>query len=565
MNIGAERERLSQAEVLARLKCGMQITEMVTVYLSDRYGHHSYRIYCALILTTQIEQILNRPTWDLSYGEGLPGAVQHWKGDETITEYCRFGDVSGIEPLVIDREFHGIRPDYKELSEEFRLFHRLYHDRKEDHYIKINNDGNEHLVAIIEPNRMQVRLKEIRQFLAIKEMHLAIQFDYREHSASPLEELGLEKGGGVSRSGLMCWGLCFGDFGGIGTYRAFSRLMGKSLIPPLPKEKSGIWGFAAEDPKKYVDFIIGVDEDGDKINHTSDPDALANFFGANPDAAHYLKPVHFRKQVLEKYYQQPAKYTVEDGILRCGSLWSMSLDNHHDDKVCAWLGDLGCSLPYDEQLHWRSYNIVPTGDVSETYCRRQILAQATDSDRPEHVFRERYDELVEACEKRLGWRLLLPLAAEDAHHFQCLRVPATDGQKDFDDLVLGLSKILIDSLNEEALNNLIPPDVRGELKGSLSRLEAALAACGIDGYQGHIEFLRKLQNLRSSGSAHRKGSNYHKIARDFGVDSQNLRKVFHGILDQALDVLEYLIGAVRSQKLSADDGAPGSAGAESPK
>jgi hypothetical protein len=28
--------------------------------------------------------------------------------------------------LVIERQFHGIRPNYNELSEEFRLFHNLY-------------------------------------------------------------------------------------------------------------------------------------------------------------------------------------------------------------------------------------------------------------------------------------------------------------------------------------------------------------------------------------------------------------------------------------------------------
>lgn len=347
MNAESEKTRLSQHALFKALTRTFQATEMVTVYLSADDGPHNHGIYCALIPTTNIEKSLASPAWDLKHEGGYPGAVQHSDRGETTTKYCRFGDNSGVEPLVIDRNFHGIPPDYKELSEEFRLFHRLYHDRQSDQYIKIDDDGNETVVATIEPKRVQVRLKELRQFLAIKEMHLAILFDCREHSSMTLDELGLEEGGDDHRDGLVCWGLHYGDFGGLSSYHTFSRLVGKRLITPLPKEKSGFWGFAEEDAKQYAEFIIGVDDDGKNIVHTSNPDALANYFGANPGAPHYLTAVSFRKSVLDKYYQQSSKFSVSDGILRCGYLWTMYLDNHHDDKVCAWLGDLGRDLPYE--------------------------------------------------------------------------------------------------------------------------------------------------------------------------------------------------------------------------
>ena len=160
MNIEAERERLSQARLLAKLNRNLPIAEMVTVYLSDRDRSHSHGIYCALIPTPFTERSLSGPTWDLMIGHGYPGAVRPG-------EYHRFGSSDGIEPLLIDRDFHGMRPDYMEVGEEFRLFHRLYHDRKQDHYIKIDNAGKEELIAIVEPNRIQVRLREIRQFLAV--------------------------------------------------------------------------------------------------------------------------------------------------------------------------------------------------------------------------------------------------------------------------------------------------------------------------------------------------------------------------------------------------------------
>lgn len=545
MSMEQERKRLSQKAMLESLTRNLQLSDMLQVYYSNTSGPHSHGIYCALVPSDRVEDILSTLIWDLSHGGGIPGsAVYHSDGDERV-QYLRFGDDNGIEPLVIDRVFHGMREDYKEISEEFRLFHRLYYDRKEDRYLKFDDDGNETVVAVVEKDRVLIRVKEIRQFLAIRDMHLSLQFDCREHSSHTLKELEIDEGGQDRRDGLAVWGLCYGDLHGIGGHCAFSRLLGKRLVEPLPKSKSGLWGFEEKEDKKYVEFIIRLGEYGDEETYTSNPGVLANFFGANSDAPNYLTPVHFRKQVLDKYFNQPSKYSVEDSMLRCGSLWSIPIDNHHEDKVCAWLGDLGRDLPYQEQLYWRSFNIPPQGSVSKTYFRRQIMAEFADSERPEHVFVKRYDQLQRDCSDHLGWQILLPLDAGDAYHIKGVRISASDEQRDFDELVLGLTKLLIDSLNEKELNRLVPEAVRFNRKGSISRLEAALQASSVEGYESQIAFLRTLQSLRSSSSAHRKGSNYRKIANDLGVDDQSLSAVFAGILDQATGFLEFLATTVR--------------------
>lgn len=187
--------------------------------------------------------------------------------------------------------------------------------------------------------------------------------------------------------------------------------------------------------------------------------------------------------------------------------------------------------------------------MSETYFKRQILAEFTDSERLEHAFPRRYQQLAEACEAKLGWLLFLPLQESDEYHFRCVHVPATDEQRDFDELVLGLTKILIDSLNERQLNALIPQDQQTSVKGSISLLEAALTACGVADGSEHIGFLIQLQRLRSSGSAHRKGKEYRRIARDFGMESQNLRAVFTEILRKSLVLMDYLTEVVNSGEL----------------
>ena len=555
MDISSDQARLSQEKTLESLRREPKATEMETVYRSDRGGHFHRGIYCALIPSDQIERALSKSSWDLSHGSGVPGTVEKLVLGEWKPEYLRYGEDSGVEPLVIDREFHGIRDDYKEISEEFRLFHNLYHDRRSDEYLKIDDAGNEARVAVVKPGLIQIRLKEIRQFLAVKEMHLSIQFDCTERSAHRLEGLEIEKGGVEQRDGLMVWRHYCGDFPGSGSYKSFSRLWGKRLVEPLPKSKSGFWGFAEKPEEKHVEFIIDVDENGEEVAYTCNPDALANFFGTNPDAPNFLTPVHFRKQVLDKYFQQPSKYSVGDSLVCCGDLWALDIDNHHEDRVCVWLGRLGEGLPFQEQLHWRSSNIPPEGGMSEIYLRRQLMVQAMESDQPDLLFKEQYDELQKVCRKHLGWPLLQPLHTDDRHHIESLRIPSTDEQREFDELVLGLAKILIDSLHVKRLNSLLAEEQKeGVGEGGIARLEAVLVSRGVEGAAEHIAFLRNLQSLRSSSAAHRKGSKYKIIAKRFNIEGQSRRDVFAGILWQALDVLNYLILLVQSGRVENAEG-----------
>ncbi len=543
MSVNADKKRLSQTHTLTKMQRELKLNEMVTVYqeYEDKAEHSKHYIYCALIPSDRIQDALAHSDWDLTLNRGMPGGITYHKQGELQREYLRYGVDNGVEPLIINREFYRLREDYREISEEFRLFHELYYDRKTDQYIKIDDIGNEEVVAIVKPDQIQIRFKEIRQFLAIKEMHLAIQFVFHENSIYSLEELELQTGDENKQAGLMCWLHRYGGLSGISNCQTFSYLVGKRLVAPLPKAKSGFWPFAEETEKKYEEFIIDVDKNGDEIYATCNPHG----------GIEYLTPVHFSKKVLDKYYQEPRKYSVEDSILRCGSLWGVFIDNHHGDRVCAWLGDLGRDLPHSEQQHWRLHNIPPTGGISKTFFDRQLGAQFTNSDMPEHIFEQRYRDLQKASQENLGEQWLLPLNTADTYHLQGMRIPATDEQRDFDEVILSLTKVLIDSLNEAYLKKMIPFEKREQFKGKrgITLLEAALHLNEIEGANEHVDFLRKLQSLRSSGSAHRKGHNYQKIAKHFGIENQNLRDIFTEILNSATKALDFFITLVKSGQI----------------
>ena len=116
-------------------------------------------------------------------------------------------------------------------------------------YIKIDDEGNEHRVAVVKPDCIKIRLKEIRQFLAIKEMYLSIQFCYYEFSKYSLGALGVSKDEAktdrkTTADGEICWKtLAYYHGNSIRVSKHLRVLEGKQLIKPLEKSKSSFPGF----------------------------------------------------------------------------------------------------------------------------------------------------------------------------------------------------------------------------------------------------------------------------------------------------------------------------------
>lgn len=544
-----EVQRMKQSDLLESLKLTIRPSDMLTVCSSHVRGERSFGVYCALIPNGMIDKSLSSQSWDLHLGEGFPCAISSYPEGIEVTEYSRFGQFrDGIEPLVLYHEFHGMRDDYVEIAEEFRTFHRLYHDRRTNKFWKFDSDGTEEVVAEIVDRTVKIRFREVREFLAVKGMHLAILFDSIESSKATLSELGLDDEVIAFSQGLVSYTLAIRNWHfapSLDGKRSVSRLLGKRLLPPMDKAKAPFLGYSPE--QVYPEFLLDVDEDDNEIRSTCDPSQLADYFGGNPDARHYLTPVQFRKAVLDKYYNEPGKYEIDDSRLACAGLWGLTIDNHHDDHVLVWLGDLGTYLPQREWSHWLSHNEARTIAVSDPFFRRQILGQFAGSDCTEHLFAQRYAELSRESETRLGWSLFLPLAEGDRHFLQSIRVPSNDEQKTFDELVLALSKVLVDSLNEKKIKELLPEESK-DLTGGISRLEALLVSRNAGDHEDHIKLLRNVQDLRSKGAAHRKGSGYEKLKQSLELDERPLRDVFREILERSLEFVEYLLALLHAGK-----------------
>lgn len=296
--------------------------------------------------------------------------------------------------------------------------------------------------------------------------------------------------------------------------------------------------------RRFIDFIIGQDKFGNDIWYSCDPDGLADYFGKNAGAPNFLTAVFFKSAVLDKYRDMPSKYDVESGCLRCkgsdGVEWCMPLDNHGESGISVWLGDLGRELPYDEQLHFASYNI-SKGRMSEAFIKSQIDAVFCSSPNPIHVFKNEYRALYDTYADELGWVLILPLPQQDRYLLDSLKLLTCDEQKEFDEQIRALAKIVVESLNVDELKKFV---VELTAPGGINLLEAVLQAKGIVGYEKHILFLRNLQGLRSTSVAHRKGEKYEKLSKRIGLDRKSKSEVFCELVKAAIEFFRYMQGQV---------------------
>ena len=559
MSIDQDRERLAQKHNLEWIGRDWKPTHMVTVYRwNSENVRQDYFILSGLIPPNLVKDILSGQHISDSRIENVwPEPAAYCPPGESEIKYFRWGVEENMyesEPLVIGRGFSGVKESYIEISEEFRLFHNLYHDKETNTYIKIDDAGNEKTVVIVKPDEVQISLQEIRQFLAIKEMYLSMLFEFNEYSRYSLQELGLSeiKEPKFKRDALICWrhnNYRRDDF--CQEFKSASWLKGRRLIKPLPKSKSGFGDFAEE--PKYVEFIVDVDDNGDEVCYTCNPYKLKKVSGENPDAPWDITPVHFRKQVLDRYYNEPNKYTVKDSRVECG-MWGLKIDNHDFDKVCVLLRDLGISLPYAEQLHWQAHNIPPEGGVSETFYRRMVLGEWANSDQPDLLFKQGYEQLRKACDKHLGWQLLKSLGSGDEYRLKRLRIPTADEESHFKDSVLDLANLLIERLNEKRLEDLIPVKAREEIRRGINRLEYVLDSRKVEGVEKHIIFLRCLWDLRNTrGGSHPEfleDSRYKRTSMHFDLENLNRQEAFAKILEEAVQFLDFLISTVRSGKFN---------------
>lgn len=448
------------------------------------------------------ERALASGAWDLTKGQGFPGFSQHHENGEWVTTYERNSAGPHVEPLVIVQYMNGVLPDAYLISEEFRLLMNLWEDKETGNFFSVGDDGSKELAIVFDNRQIRVRTPILRRYQAARQLDLLLfsdtvayaETDERSEAFKHLNEPDHVEGDSVVFVGT-------GD-ASFGAKKVLSRMLVKRVLPAPPQESSGIWPWDGLD-EEFPEFIIGEDENGRPVKFTCEEGKLANYFGANPEAPHYLTPVFFKPEVLKRYYDDPGLYAIADGRLSCAHLWGVQIDNGDPAAVMVFLGDIGRDIPGSHRDHWRAYNIPPVSKMSESTFRRSFLAQFAETENPEHLFKNAYLAIQQEWIEKWGWGLYREARGTDAELIQRVRIPLNDTDTEFEAQLLSLAKLLVDLLNETAIAADLEP-VKDE-KG-ISKLKRFLESNSYGHVDRDIALLRRLQSLRSRIAAHTSGS-----------------------------------------------------------
>lgn len=511
-------------------------------------------IHSALVTDDKVEECMHDYQWDLTPGRG--GAYVNTYSDGSY-EYVREND--GLELFVIYREGYRTHDHYVELSEEFRLFcgmHERYKSETEREFITIDDNGNENVVAVINGLEVRIKAKVLRSYLAARRSNLLVFVDIMRYSKKTYAELDIKP---VQNDIIKEENVIYN----------YTNL----IAPQLDGNKSGGWvmgkcllryntgDFDAENYPFFTDdiyeeFIIGYDKNGDEYSYTCDDKKLSNYFVKKGDAPLTVTPVYFRKTVLDKYYNDPHRYYVDDGCIYSEGVWTLRVDNDQRDYTVVILGDLG-KLPHEEQLYWKGYNLAPPpgASLSKTAWARWFEGRFYNPEFPDLKFKYQFRMFNEKWGKKYSWPLFLPLAKDDEHRFKtlhCLTQPKNPS--DFEEQILSMTKVLIDSLNEVELvksiddtNSVVAARLKelnaadkNSVKGGITKFELFLLTGGKDMHES-IAFLRNLQELRSSTTAHRKSRSKKNGCEDyFKMQSKTQQEALEDVFNKAIRLLDAL-------------------------
>ena len=475
-------------------------------------------LYSCLISPGNTNKAMQGYGWDLLPGDGGPSIVSSGSTDIWYETNC-----SKCIPLVIYRQFYGRREPYREILQELVLYHDLYHDSVRCKYIIDDENGVEIDVIKYSEKEIVIRNSFLRAFMSAKQMNLLLFFENSRHKKGR-ERLADEKANELAISFTRFW-----DNSYVEGFDTFTRVLGKKLFQCLPRTEENYSAFKIE--RDYESFVIEGDAHDNKI-YSSDPSKLSDYFGGNPGAPHYLTPVYFNKAVLQKYFGASSEYEVQDSVIHKHGYWRLRFDNNSPKHVCVFLGDLGKDIPHSEAVYWKSFNIPPEERImSATYFNRSILGRFADAESPDLVFKSEFNRFQKKWLKQKGWPLFLPLVDTDKHCFKTLHSLTKNEQSEFDSQILSLVKITIDSINVKKLKEHVSIDESGSIK----LLSAYLKAGGVK--FDTASFFGGLQGVRSTGVAHRRGSQYEKTIERLGINDDTLTQAFDHILEQATELL----------------------------
>ncbi|MHA1613768.1 MAG: hypothetical protein ACTSW7_04585 [Candidatus Thorarchaeota archaeon] len=507
------------------------------------------RTSCALasVGSGHLKKLTSGTNWEINrVGGDYFGATYFTRvgKEEIIYQSGQFVKIDGItfQPLVIHRNFENPSLDHLKVSQIFILYYNAFYVQSEGIYQRINEKGNpETVVKIVNPTEDEtiilMNTHLLRNYLAANKSYLVRYHDHRRSQADEIPDAELQTF--MIRSSHSCFTLTLYESSMPDKFKARSIIIGKDIIEPYPEPDDERWHYLKDEiERRFVRFIIDYDEHGKQREEICDERELNSNF-KDRGRPHFLTPVYFSREVLVKYINQP--------------LWKslgIPYNQTSEGTVMVWLGDLG-RISYEEQMYWRSFNIAPSESVpDEVFMRDKMGVLIEPKGNAIYNFRKAFKLLQKKSMNKLHESLFKPLRNRDEHIEKWIRLPIVDTPREFDDIILGFAKLTNDSLNVKLLSKLTGKKINREegISGSIDLLSVYLDVLAVDNEKKEkILFgLRMIQNLRSTGAAHRSGDNFVKEMKRHKLERLTEIKAIEKVVNQLTNSLLQLSVVVDS-------------------
>jgi len=292
-------------------------------------------------------------------------------------------------------------------------------------------------------------------------------------------------------------------------------------------------GWFGNKNKQHAEFIA-YDWRNKRVTRIStDPAATTNYFQAKGNVLSFeLSPAFFRPEVLLKYKADRDKYMVGERDVSCRAAWHLeAIDVNEAGQVHAYICYLS-HLPYEEQLHWLSFNEPPKSGISE----RAVI----------NDFQGEFVSFVQPLQKvlsivhrwhddKVAWWTL-----RDEKLLERVNTPLTASRDEWAEAFMDLAKLVIECFETKAIRARLDAaqvPYNKEDK-TIALLEKLLNKADATGEVQKLVGLRTVQLLRSKAKGHAGGSEAQQLAQDALMEHETFANHFQHVCAQVADELE---------------------------
>lgn len=465
---------------------------------------HDIFTFCALLDNDErfISEYLRDFEWGFSpdsFGRSFFEQISRNIGNGEFKDDIYFvtgNERDKFEYLVAYRSFNKKYAAQFEINPKLIWYNNLV--KVGENYVDPYSDG---VIIRTEKNKVEIQTRYLRDFLCAHNKICVITFDHRRFALLVNKISNVQKSYSFDTSYLL-YAINTYNYS---DYNALASIIGKSIIMPYKECQHSSLHYLIGN-KEYQEFIYDVDiNTGKQMKFTCEEDKLSNYFGANPEAPHFLTAIFFNKSVLNKYKTDTANYVISDGLIRYLDEWNIPFTINKDDKVVVWLGDLG-RIPYIEQKHWSTENIPPQGEIEENFWKQQMESVFVDKILPEKWLFSLIDKVNEKFLRKYDVSIFNLLSEADNDIYSAFVTPVINSIEEYKEYLIQFCKITGESINKKSIQKFVNgdklKDEQGQPLGSIGQLGILFNELEIKSGDNLITSLKLIYNSRNKLSGH---------------------------------------------------------------